>query len=211
MKNSIKVTLAALALLSTSATFAEGDAHAKAAAGDAAKGKEKSAVCAACHGADGNSANPAWPKLAGQHPSYIEKQLADFKEKRRNDPTMSPMAMPLSEQDMKDLAAYFSSQQSRPGSANAEKVAMGESIYKGGNLNTGVTACAACHGPTGKGNPASIYPSIGGQHVAYTVKQLKDFKAMNRENDPSEIMRDIAKRMTETEMEAVSEYMAGLH
>lgn len=208
MKKSIKVTLAALALLSTSSTFAEGDAPA---AGDAAQGKTKSAVCAACHGADGNSANPMWPKIAGQHPAYIEKQLADFKEKRRNDPTMSPMAAPLSEQDMKDLAAYFSAQAAKPGSANAEKVDLGKTIYKGGNLATNVTACAACHGPTGKGNPASNYPSINGQHAAYTAKQLKDFKASNRENDPSNIMRDIAKRMSEAEIEAVSEYISGLH
>lgn len=210
MKTSLKYTLATLALASTTSLFANSEAPASA-AGDAAKGKAKSAICAACHGADGNSANPLWPKIAGQHTSYLEKQLTDFHGEKRKDPTMSPMAAPLTPEDIKNLAAYFSSQTIKPGTANKDKVELGRSIYKGGNLTTQVTACAACHSPTGKGNPASNYPSVSGQHAPYILKQLKDFKAATRSNDDSSIMRSIAKRMSEEEMEAVAEYMSGLH
>ena len=215
MKSSLKLTLATVTLMatafSTTSLFANSEAHKAPTAGDATKGKEKSAACAACHGADGNSTNTLWPKLAGQHASYIEKQLTDFHDKKRNDPTMAPMAAPLSPEDIKNLAAYFASQTTKPGAGNEEKIELGRTIYKGGNLTSKVTACSACHSPTGMGNPASRYPRVSGQHAAYIVKQLKDFKSAARNNDDSSIMRSIAKRMTDEEMEAVAEYMSGLH
>jgi len=181
------------------------------AAGDAAAGKVKSAVCAACHGVDGNSgANPLWPKLAEQHPSYIMKQLRDFKEKKRNDETMSPMAMPLSDQDIEDLAAYFSSQKGTVGEAAADVVEMGEAIYRAGTAN-GVAACAGCHGPAGNGNGPAKFPRISGQTAAYVAKQLKDFRAGTRSNDLNGMMRDVASRMSDKEIESVSQYIQGLH
>ncbi len=211
MKTSLlKTTLVTLALLTSSVSFANTE-KTEAPAGDANKGKELSATCAACHGADGNSGNPLWPKLAGQHAAYIEKQLTDFKDKKRNDATMSAMAAPLSPEGIKDLAAFFAGQKIKPGAGKEELIDAGKMLYKGGNLNSNVTACAACHGPTGLGNPASGYPRLSGQHAAYVVKQLKDFKKDDRNNDGSSIMRDIAKRMTEKEMEAVGEYISGLH
>ncbi len=211
MKTYFKITLATLALLSTTCSFANSAATEEKAAGDVAKGKEKSATCAACHGADGNSGNPLWPKLAGQHANYIEKQLADFHDKKRNDATMSAMVAPLSPEDIKDISAYYAAQTIKPGAGNEEKVDLGKTIYKGGNLTTQVTACAACHGPTGVGNPAANYPRVSGQHAAYTAKQLKDFKKGDRANDSSSIMRSIAKRMSDEEIEAVAEYISGLH
>ena len=159
MKKVLTFVLTGLAISVAASAWAEG--------GNAEAGKTKSATCAACHGADGNSVNPEWPKLAGQHPSYIAKQLANFKDDARVNPSMSPMAKPLSEQDMADLAAYFSSQAAKPGEADQTKVALGEQMYKGGNNATGVAACAACHGPTGTGNPASNFPSLSGQHATY--------------------------------------------
>ena len=210
----IKPTLIGLALLlgATSAnSFANEQKAEKPAAGDASKGKVLSATCAACHGADGNSANPQWPKLAGQHAAYIEKQLTDFHDQKRKDATMSAMAAPLTPENIKDLAAYFSSQNAKPGAGKEDLVEQGKITYKGGNLTSKVTACAACHGPTGMGNPAAGYPRLSGQHSAYVTKQLKDFKNGVRSNDSSSIMRDIAKRMTDDEIAAVAEYIAGLH
>lgn len=182
------------------------------AAGDAAAGKTKSATCAACHGVDGNGspANAAWPKLAGQHPAYIQKQLADFKAGKRQDPTMTAMAMPLSEEDAADLAAYFSSQKKAAGSAAEDKIAAGERIYRGGNPATGVAACMACHGPTGSGNPVANYPAIASQNAAYVEKALKDFRAGTRSNDAAKMMRGVAAKMTDDEIVAVAQYVQGL-
>ncbi len=180
--------------------------------GDAAKGKAVSATCVACHGADGNSVNPDWPKLAGQGEGYLAKQLADFRSDKRNDPTMTAMAKGIvSDADVADLSAYYASQKGKAGTANKEKVAAGEAIYKGGNLATGVAACAACHGPTGSGNDAAKFPGIAGQHAKYTVTQLKAFKSGKRANDTGKMMRNIAKNMTDAEMDAVAEYISGLH
>ncbi len=181
------------------------------AGGDAAAGKTKSATCAGCHGPDGNSANPLWPKLAGQHEKYLVKQLKDFKEGRRNDPTMAPMAAPLEEQDMADLAAFFSSQTIKQGAADPELVELGEKIYRGGNMTSGVAACMACHGPSGKGNPQANFPALAGQHADYTVLQLKRFASGERANDAGKMMRSIASKMTEAEMKAVASYIQGLH
>jgi len=180
--------------------------------GDAAAGKTKSVVCAACHGADGNSVNPLWPKLAGQHASVIVQQLQNFQAGDRKEPTMSPMAAPLSEQDMANLGAYFASQTTKTGSASSDWVELGQKIYRGGNKKTGVPACMGCHSPRGHGNPAAKYPAVGGQHAAYTLKQLKDFQSGARKPAGNAvIMRDIASKMQEDEMKAVTDYMQGLY
>jgi cytochrome c553 len=181
------------------------------AAGNADEGKKQSAVCAGCHGADGNSPiNPIWPKIAGQHPSYIEKQIRDFKSGERADPTMTPMAMPLTDQQTADLAAYFASQTRQTGKAAADKVAAGEALYRAGNSETGVVACMACHGPAGSGNPQANFPAVAGQHAAYVEKALKDFRDAKRTNDMSKMMRGVVARMTDEEMAAVAQYIQGL-
>jgi cytochrome c553 len=181
------------------------------AAGDAAAGKVKSAVCAACHGADGNSgANPLWPKLAQQHSEYIIKQLHDFKANKRSDATMAPMAAPLTEKEMEDLAAYFSTQKRTLGEAAADKVEMGEQIYRAGTPN-GVAACSGCHGPTGSGNGPAGFPGLSGQSAAYVAKQLKAFRDGTRTNDLNGMMQGVAARMNDKEIEAVSQYVQGLH
>jgi cytochrome c553 len=181
------------------------------AAGNADEGKANSVVCAGCHGADGNSPiNPVWPKLAGQHPGYIEKQLKAFKAGERTDPTMSPMAMPLTDQGMADLAAYFSSQKRTPGKADPEAVALGEKLYRAGNAETGVAACMACHGPAGGGVPEAGFPSLAGQHAAYVEKALNDFKAGNRTNDLNKMMQGVVERLSESEIKAVAQYIQGL-
>ncbi len=204
-----KLTLAfCLFTLGSSTAYAtSADLH-----GDAAAGKVKSATCAACHGADGNSANPAWPKLAGQHASYIVQQLKAFQAGDRKDPMMTGMAMPLNTQDMLNLGAYFSSQTIKPGVTNPKSVALGEKIYRGGNKKTGLPACAACHNPQGKGNPAAKFPAVGGQHAQYTSKQLRDYKSGARKPvGNAAIMRDIALKMSDDEIKAVTDYMQGLH
>ncbi len=202
MKKVLMFVLTGLAISTAASVWAEG--------GSAEAGKTKSATCAACHGADGNSVNPEWPKLAGQHESYIIKQLSNFKAGDRKNASMSPMAAPLSEQDMADLAAYFSSQVRKAGEGDQTKVTLGEQVYKGGNNATGVAACAACHGPTGAGNPAAKFPSLNGQHATYIKNQLLSFRKGERANDAGKMMRNVAIKMTDAEIEAVAEYIAGL-
>ena len=201
MKKVLMVVLAGLAVGVATSVWADGNAEA---------GKTKSAVCAACHNADGNSVNPEWPKLAGQHPNYIIKELNDFKNDKRVNATMSTMAKPLSEQDMADLAAYFSSQAKKLGEADQTKVGLGEQVYKGGNNATGVAACAACHGPTGAGNPAANFPSLNGQHATYVKAQLLNFRSGARANDAGKMMRNVAAKMSDAEIDSVAEYIAGL-
>lgn len=179
-------------------------------AGDAAAGKTKSAVCAACHGADGNSVNPIWPKLAGQHADYIAKQLEEFKSGKRPDPTMMGMAAPLSETDMADLAAYFESQTLKPGSYDAELLEMGQDIYRGGITETSVPACMSCHAPDGSGNGPAKFPALKSQHTAYVVAQLEKFKSAERANDPGKMMQNAAHLMSKKQMEAVAAYIAAL-
>lgn len=195
-------TICLLALVFTN-SFAEG--------GDPTKGKTLSATCAACHNADGNSINPIWPKLAGQHSGYIIKQLKDFKEGRRVNAQMSPMAATVKNEDMPDLAAFFSSQKTKLGSAKPELINLGQNIYRSGDSQNGIPACMACHGPNGKGNSGALYPSLSGQHAEYTANQLKSFKAEERNNDINGVMRTIAGPMTNAQIEAVSEYIQGLH
>jgi cytochrome c553 len=179
-------------------------------AGDPSRGQQISAACAACHAADGNSVNPEWPKLAGQGEAYLYKQLTDYKEGRRENALMSGQVAGLSDQDMRDLAAYFASQTATPGTADESKAELGGQLYRGGNAATGVAACAACHGPTGTGNPAALFPKVASQHGQYSADQLRYFRDGTRANDAGQMMRNIARRMTDEEIAAVSEYMAGL-
>ncbi len=180
------------------------------AAGDAAAGQARSALCIACHGPGGNSLNPMWPKLAGQHPNYIIKQLRAFKAGERKDPTMAPMAVALDDKAMADLAAYFTSQKRSEGVAAEDKVELGGKIYRGGNKATGVAACMACHGPTGAGNPAANFPNLAGQQANYVEKAMKDFRAGTRTTDPNRMMRGVAARMTDAEISAVAQFIQGL-
>lgn len=160
-------------------------------AADIEAGKAKSAVCAACHGADGNSANAAWPSLAGQHATYIYKQLQDFKEGRRNDATMAGMVALLNDEDMKNVAAYFESQQPKAVTFDPDMIELGENIYRGGITETSVAACMSCHSPSGKGNGPAGWPSLKGQHPEYLVLQMQNFKQGLRANDSGEMMRKV--------------------
>ncbi|MGH8194992.1 MAG: c-type cytochrome [Woeseiaceae bacterium] len=180
--------------------------------GSAEAGKAKSVTCAACHGADGNSVNPAWPNLAGQSAKYLLQQLQAFKSGARSDPLMTAQAMMLSDADMQDLAVYFSSQQSAPKTvADPAAVDKGEALYRGGDDQRGVAACMACHGPTGRGNPAATYPTLRGQYATYVATQLRAYAAGKRKSDePTAVMRDIASRMTEDDILAVASYVQGL-
>ena len=179
-------------------------------AADAEAGKAKSATCIACHGADGNSSNPMWPSLAGQHASYIYKQLSDFKEGRRINASMSGMVAGLSDDDMKNIAAYYEAQRAKPVAFDAELIARGESIYRGGITETGVAACMGCHSPSGKGNGPAGWPSLKGQYPEYIVTQLQAFKQGARTNDPGKMMGNLVGRMSEMEMKAVAAYVAGI-
>lgn len=167
-------------------------------------------VCAACHGADGNSAAPVNPSLAGQHAEYIAKQLANFKAGERKNPVMLGMASTLSPDDMKNLGAYFQQQKAKPRTAkDPALVKAGQQIYRGGIMAKGVAACTSCHGPSGAGIPAQ-YPRVAGQHAEYTAAQLMAFRAGERANDPNKMMRMIAAKLSDAEIKAVAEYMAGL-
>jgi cytochrome c553 len=181
------------------------------AAGDAEAGKAASAACAGCHGADGNSVNPEWPKLAGQGSAYLVKQLHAFKDGERTNATMAPMAMGLGDQDMENLAAYFSGQTMTQGAADESQVDLGQKIYRGGNAASNVAACIGCHGPAGDGNPAAGFPKLSGQHAKYTEIQLNAFKSGERSTDPNKMMRSIAAKMTDSEIQAVASYIQGLH
>ncbi|HRF42923.1 MAG TPA: c-type cytochrome [Candidatus Competibacteraceae bacterium] len=187
-----------------------GSATTALAAGDATAGKAKSTTCAACHSADGNSVNPQYPKLAGQSADYLLKQLQDYKSGARANPIMAGMVAPLSPQDMEDLSAYFASQQITRSAADPALAPAGEAIFRGGNLTSGVSACMACHGPTGAGNPAAKFPAVAAQHAEYAEIQLKAFRAMERANDAGQMMRSIAGKMTDMEIKAVSSYIQGL-
>ena len=182
------------------------------AAGDPVAGKAKAAVCASCHGPDGNSVNPEWPKLAGQHAGYTAKQIHDLKAGvTRSNALMAPMIAGLSDRDIEDIAAYYAVQSSTGGYASEALHAPGERIYRGGNARAGVPACIACHGPRGGGNGPAGFPRLAGQHAVYTAKQLEDWRTGARSNDPNEMMADAVRYLTPEEMKAVSEYIAGLH
>ncbi len=186
-------------------------ASAVSAAGDAAKAQPiVDKVCGACHGVDGNSTTPIYPVLAGQHPEYINKQLNEFKSGARKNATMAPNVTALSQQDMLNLAAYFSAKQPKTRLAkDAALVAEGQKIYKGGNPGSGVPACASCHGPSGSGIPVQ-FPRLGGQHAKYVLSQLQNFRSGDRANDGGKMMQIIARKMTDQEMKSVAEYVSGL-
>ena len=179
--------------------------------GDAAVGRSKAAICATCHGAEGNSELPMNPKLAGQNATYITKQLMDYKSGVRSNQTMSAMVLNLSEQDMQDISAWYSSQQVTLQGADPKFVELGESLYRAGIKELAVPACSACHSPTGRGNAPAGFPSLGGQHAEYTLQQLKDFRAGVRQNDESSMMRIVVERLTDRELEALASYVSGLH
>src|SRR5688572_8583667 len=183
---------------------------------DAAKAQSIAAqVCAACHAADGNSIGPANPKIAGQVAEYLHKQLADFKAQggkkpARDNAVMTGMVANLSDADMKNLAAYYSGQKLKPAAAaDKDLAALGQKLWRGGNAQTAVPACAGCHGPTGAGIPAQ-YPRVAGQYAEYLATQLRAFKEGARANDPNGMMRGVASRLSEREIRAVAEYAAGL-
>ncbi len=180
-------------------------------ASDAEAGKAKSATCAACHGADGNSLAPTFPKIAGQGERYLIKQIKDIRDGNRQVPSMAPFVTGLSDTDIADLAAYFSAQVPTTGGAKEELVELGQRIYRAGIESKGVPACLACHGPDGNGIEAAGFPRLAGQHDAYTQTQLTAFSMNQRTNDgDTRMMRDIAYRLHTTEIEAVSSYIQGL-
>jgi cytochrome c553 len=197
--------------------------------GNSAAGKEKAASCAGCHGEDGNSLMPTFPKLAQQHTSYLIKQLHAFKDGSRNNPVMAPMAMALSDADIADLGAYFSSQAisanpepslpppedtDEPVDENEAKEAMqallatGSNLYRNGNKETEISACIACHGPSGEGNKPAAFPVLYSQHPDYLIKTLTDFKSGARNKNPENMMNMIAKKMSDEEIKAVSYYIS---
>ena len=182
------------------------------AAGNADAGKTKSVACGACHGADGNSPAPTFPKLAAQGEGYLLKQLHDIKSGARAVPTMAGQLDAMSDQDMADIAAYFAAQSRSPAAAKQELVALGEQVYRAGVREKGIAACTSCHSPQGKGNAPARYPSLGGQYPEYIAAQLKAFRSEERVNDgDTRIMRDVASRLSDKELEAVASYAAGLH
>ena len=208
MKNKL-VSLFAITGLALAATQVQADSLVN---GSIEDGKAKSLTCTACHGPEGNSVSPMWPNIAGQNAPYLLAQLMAFKEGSRKDPLMSAQATMLSDQDMADLAVYF---ESLPAAAQSVKdastVSRGETLYRGGDTESGVSACLACHGPTGRGNPAAKYPALQGQHADYTAKQLNDYASGARESDgKTRIMRDIAARLSKEDIAALSSYVQGL-
>ncbi|MDY6891627.1 MAG: c-type cytochrome [Pseudomonadota bacterium] len=185
-----------------------GVAHA---AGDAAAGQGKTALCAACHGADGNSAVGTFPKLAGQGEKYLLKQLRDIKSGARINPQMTGMLDNLNDQDLADIAAYFASQKVQLGQAAADQVELGQKIWRAGVAAKGVPACNACHGPNGQGIESAAFPSLSGQHAQYVESTLNKFASGERNNDPGNMMGAISGRLSAAEMKAVSQFVQGLH
>jgi len=201
--NKLFAIIAAVAALGLATT-----AHA---AGDASAGKTKAAVCGACHGADGNSPTDGFPKLAGQHASYLLKQLKDYKDGTRSNAIMTGQVAALSEQDMADMAAYYAGQTVTPGAASDKLLKAGTSLYRGGNPASKISACIGCHGPAAQGIAEANFPSLSGQHAAYIVVQMKAFRDGSRSNDAGSMMQNIAAHMTDAEIEAVSSFVSGLH
>ena len=179
-------------------------------AGDVEAGKSKSIVCSACHGQDGNSINPLWPSLAGQHKQYTIHTLRAYQNGTRVDAVMQAQVMALTEQDLEDIAAYYNAQTMQKKDYDYGLAKKGESLYRGGNASTGVAACIACHGPTGRGNPGAGYPSLAGQHAEYTADALKGYIKTERKAGLNDMMQSLATRLTAEEIEAVSEYIQAL-
>lgn len=201
--------LVCLTLGITSFAFAEGDAEA---------GKAKSLTCSACHGSDGNSAIAMNPKIAGQHEGYLVKQLTEYRlasrtggKEGRNNAVMNGMAAALSDQDIADLSAYFSSQDLKAGETPEDVIEAGQALYRGGDADREITSCISCHGPGGKGMGLAGFPVISGQHAEYTSSQLKMFRDGTRANDMNSMMRTIAAKLTDKDIEILSKYLGGLH
>ena len=175
-------------------------------------GKTKAIRCGACHGPDGNSVNPQWPSIAGQHAPYIIRQLEAFQNGERTNILMTSQAMTLTEQDMKDVAVFFAAQPAAAKSvADPGLVEKGQALYRGGDKESGAAACLTCHGPTGRGNPAAAYPLLRGQHATYIAATLREYATDARKSDgATKIMRDIAKRLSEDDIVAVAAYVQGL-
>ena len=180
--------------------------------GDAEAGKAKAITCGACHGQDGNSVNPVWPSIAGQHPTYIVEQLQAFKNGARTEPLMLGQAMMLNDEDMRNLAVYYSELPAATKVvADPTTLDHGERLYRGGSRDNNTPACIACHGPNGRGNPAASYPSLKGQYAVYIAKQLREYAAGARKSDGvTRVMRDIAAKLSEQDIVAVSSYVQGL-
>ena len=202
--NKLAIVLTSFLLATVAPVFA-------AAQGDAAAGQAKAAMCGSCHGVDGNSALAMNPKLAGQGAGYLYKQLVEFKSGARENATMAAMVMNLSDQDMLDLAAFYASQQVTIGGADPAKIELGESLYRAGNKELGVAACASCHSSDGTGNAPAKFPAVGGQHAEYTLSQLKAFRSGMRNNDMGAMMRSTVERLTDTELDALASYLEGLN
>ncbi len=182
--------------------------------GDAATGQAKAAICAACHGADGNSMVPQWPKLAGQHPAYILRQFKLIKAGARPVPEMVGIVAAVNEQDIDDIAAWYSSQAVKGGVADEALAARGEKLWRAGNAKTGVPACMACHGPAGEGNPLAGYPALAGQHSVYVASMLKRFRAgenWGEKDTNSQVMNGVAAALSDDEINAVAGFIEGLY
>ncbi|WP_417438755.1 c-type cytochrome [Idiomarina sp.] len=186
--------------------------------GDAEVGKEKSQVCAACHGPNGESPTDMYPHLAGQHQKYLLKQLKDFKlasetggEEGRNNPIMMGQVASLSEEDMADLAAFYAAKDSPKGETPEDIIAKGEDLFRRGNPETNMPSCAGCHGPRGNGIGLAAFPDISGQHAAYTKSQLEMFRSGERANDPNGMMQGVTEKMTDEEIELLSKFLSGLY
>jgi cytochrome c553 len=211
MKKKLQILSISLALASaTGILHAEGDINA---------GKQKSMSCASCHGENGNSLVTTFPKLAQQHPSYLQQQLHAFKDGKRNNPMMSAIASSLSDEDIADLSAYYATQKitenalpiidadddgDKPSKDLQTLISQGSNLYRNGDLKTEISACIACHGPFGEGNKPASFPALKSQHADYLIKTLTDYKSDARSNNPDNIMRMIAKKMTDEEIKAVS-------
>lgn len=177
-------------------------------------GRNKSSTCQQCHGKDGNSNNQLWPKIAGQNYKYLLQQLKAIQQGEkgpRYEPSMLFSVIDLSDADLEDLASYFASQKPKLGKASSKNLALGKSIYHGGISNKKIAACSSCHGPKGEGNKLAGFPRLAGQHQQYTKLQLTKYKKLKRTTDLNAIMRDIAKKLSPEEVEAVSNYVQGLH
>jgi cytochrome c553 len=174
-------------------------------------GQAKAVVCAACHGPDGNSINPIWPNLAGQGANYIATQLQAFKSGAREDPSMSPMANTVADADVREISEYYAAQAPKISAIGTQDFTAAEKMYRGGDAERGIPACMACHGPTGAGNAPASYPALRGQHAEYTVMQLKAYREGERATDAQGMMRDIAGKLSDADIENLARYLSALH
>jgi cytochrome c553 len=208
-----RATRASLSALLTAASVLFFAASVPAQQGDAAAGETKAVVCISCHGTDGNSTNPIWPSLAGQHPAYMIRQLEAYKAGERADPGMQAYAGMLSDQDIQDISAFFAAQTPAVRGADPDLAARGERIYKAGIEARGIAACIACHGPRGTGNLPAGYPRISHQHAPYLSTTLRDYQSGARRSDATlnQMMRNVAELLLDDEIEALASYMQGLN